>query len=368
MRVVPLLFLVPGLVVGACALNPHPEPPEEMGDPAATSGGGGGGQGKGGSDANAGGAAGAPVNAGGASGVAGFPGAGTGGASMGTGGATGTGGANSGGGGGSSPGGAALPDSPTPYCTNESGESGPCAAAGAKSGEDGAFQGPISSFVDEGASLRDTLTQLSWQKQAAGPMPATDVPTTTCPAGFRAPSLIELLTLADFGRADGQFPPFGAGAQHFAQGPLGVAQLSLPGGPTSHAPTAPGLLRCVSGAAFVVGFTVDTGGATVSSNLGLRFEQGADPTPASWSAALELCHAKGGGARLPTVKELFTLVDEAQTPRLNTAFSSPEATGGTYWSSSADATGPRAYAVTFETGDVVSDTPDVLHLVRCIVP
>ncbi len=331
-----------------CGLNPQPEPPsEELVDGAAGKFGGGG-------------QPGAPAGGSTSAGRGGATSSGGGGASWG-GGAGGAGGAVG-------AGGAALPDSPTPYCTGEDGTGTACAPSGAKTGEDGAFQGPVSTFVDEGDRLRDTLTQLEWQKLAVGPLPVADAPAVVCPVGARAPSLLEVLTLADFGRADGMLPPFGVVAPHFGVTPGGFASLALPSGASTHTPMASGVVRCVSGPSFKVSFVVDPGGATVTSSLGLRFERGDAGAELSWAAALDACHAKGVGARLPTVKELFTLVDDVAYPGASAAFDAPVAGGPSFWSSTADPTGPRAFVVSFATGDLLSDAQAALHHVRCVVP
>lgn len=333
------------LSAAGCGLNPQPEPPTtdtELSGAGGAAGGGGAGEG--------GGRAGAGV--GGAAGSAGAPGVGGGHA----------------GAGGASTAGAALPDSPTPYCTGEDGGEVTCPAAGSKTGEDGAFQGQISTFVDEGDRLRDTLTQLSWQKTPLGPLSPADATSATCPAGARAPSLLELLTLADFGRADGQLPPFGVGGSHFATVAAGTAALALPAGGSTHAPAGLGVLRCVSGPAFVVTFAVDAGGETVTSSLGLRFERQSAGAQVSWKAALDACAAKGGGARLPTVKELFTLVDDASSPTADAAFVAPSAGGQEFWSSTADPTGARAFVVSFASRDLKSEPREAPHQVRCVVP
>lgn len=350
--------LVVMLLLGAigCGLNPQPEPPSEAND----SGASGGGAAAGAPGAGGGPAGGGPSGAAGASMSGGSSAAGSGGSAAGSGGSAG--------GGGAAQQGAALPDSPTPYCTGDNGEAAPCPPSGSKTGEDGAFQGPVSSFVDEGDRLRDTLTQLAWQKSAIGPISALDVATTACPTGSRTPTLLELLTLADFGRADGKLPPFGDGGTHFASTPKGTAALALPAGGSVHAPQGIGVLRCVSGPAFVVGFAVDPGGATVTSTLGLKFERADAGVELSWTAALDACHAKGGGARLPTVKELYTQVDDAAYPTASPAFSAPSAGGLAFWSSTADPTGPRAFVVSFDSGDLSSEPQETLHQVRCVVP
>lgn len=332
--------LVLASLLGAlgCGLNPQPEPPAEMkstgagGHPAPPTGGRAG--------ANAAGHGGA-VSGGGAAGSNG---------------------------GGAAQAGAALPDSPTPYCTGEDGTEAPCPPSGSKTGEDGAFQGAVSTFVDEGDRLRDTLTQLVWQKTPVGPLSAADAATAPCPTGARVPTLLELLTLADFGRADGQLPPFGAVSPHFATTPKGTASLALPSGGSTHTPTAAGVVRCVSGPPFTVSFAADPGATAATSTLGLRFERGVADAELSWSAALDACHAKGQGARLPTVKELFTLVDDAAYPSASAAFDAPSTGGLAFWSSTADPTGPRAFVVSFGTGDLVSEPQGALHQVRCVVP
>ena len=108
-------------------------------------------------------------------------------------------------------------------------------------------------------------------------------------------------------------------------------------------------------------------GEVLDTQTGLVWQQLSSSSPMSWSGAQTYC---APAWRLPTMKELQTLVDEAETdPAIDTsAFPDVSSTSGSdYWSSSPVA-GLSSYAwyVRFEYG--VPDYGDVTYQyrVRCV--
>jgi hypothetical protein len=92
---------------------------------------------------------------------------------------------------------------------------------------------------------------------------------------------------------------------------------------------------------------------------------GADDA-AEYCAQLEL---QGGGWRLPTIKELYTLVDESRTvPAIDTEVF-PDTAPAFYWSSSAVAGFDEfTWAVNFEQGTDGWFPRENEHFVRCVRP
>jgi hypothetical protein len=96
-----------------------------------------------------------------------------------------------------------------------------------------------------------------------------------------------------------------------------------------------------------------TAGTVRDNGTGLTWQQTPDPTPRSWSSADNYCkqlQLSGGGWRLPTLKELLTLVDPARTasPVIDPkAF--PDAKAVIYWSSN-DYVVDRTYSWTVDFG------------------
>ena len=106
-------------------------------------------------------------------------------------------------------------------------------------------------------------------------------------------------------------------------------------------------------------YTVTTG--TVRDNrTGLTWQQVSDPTPRSWSSAVNYCaqlQLSGGGWRLPTLKELLTLVDPSRSaqPVIDPkAFTDVRAE--TFWSVNTWVMDPTyAWTVDFRIGNSAKD-------------
>ena len=100
------------------------------------------------------------------------------------------------------------------------------------------------------------------------------------------------------------------------------------------------------------------------AKTGLTWQRQFDPSGRAWAGAKSFCT---GGFRLPSVKELFTIVDgtrELPAIDLNVFPGTP---GEIFWSSTPDlALASDAWAVRFHNGSVRTGPKASLYLVRCV--
>jgi hypothetical protein len=351
MRSAPWGIVVVALWAGGCGLNPQPEPPGGT----ASSAQGGSAQGVGGS-ASAGGG-GAWVPDGGEAGHAGQTG------QAGHGGDTGAKSASN------------VPDSQVPVCSDGQ-QKVPCPAPGEQGfGQDGNYGDNPARYTASDQSVTDLVTGLVWERGGLeGALPAQGSADHCAglvldgQGGFRLPSRIELLTLVDYGRAapaidvvafpsafpSGYWSSTAAGGLQwsidFAAGDLALA-----------APTSPLATRCVRGGPYLAGAAdSSTAGELAQAGTALIWQVTPLPSTSTWLDALSACQAvetsalDGSGWRLPSAKELETLVDDSrQQPALPPGFDAPadQPEGGVFWSSTPLASNPsRAWAIDFSTG------------------
>jgi len=109
-------------------------------------------------------------------------------------------------------------------------------------------------------------------------------------------------------------------------------------------------------------------GTVLDTKTGLTWEQPASTTNVVWSAAKSYCTGKGTGWRLPTIKELLSIVDFGKTtsPKIDSMFAGT--VSNTYWSSTplADAL-DTFYAVNFVNGGINTGEGAVVAIpVRCV--
>ena len=119
-------------------------------------------------------------------------------------------------------------------------------------------------------------------------------------------------------------------------------------------------------------YTIPGDGTVHDNQTGLVWQQtlGDNPNGETWSAAASYCSAlglSGGGWRVPSMKELQTLVDETVgSPSIDTtAF--PNAPVSVFWTSSPLAGNPSvAWLVSFNDGSTVSSGVSSTFRVRCV--
>lgn len=109
-------------------------------------------------------------------------------------------------------------------------------------------------------------------------------------------------------------------------------------------------------------------GTVVDTKTGLTWEQPTSTTDMVWPTANAYCIAKGTGWRLPTIKELLSIVDFAKTtsPKIDSIFTGT--VSNTYWSSTPSAySSDSAWAVNFLNGGINGGERAVVAIpVRCV--
>jgi hypothetical protein len=253
---------------------------------------------------------------------------------------------------------------------------------------------PESYTDNQDGTVTDSVTGLMWQQS---------VPTTKytwadavayCPtltlAGrndWRLPSRIELVSIVDPGQAS---PP-SIGGTYFPSTPVDPFwSSSLAAGYQSSSAWYVGFnygvsgtgqvsdlsrVRCVRSASADVSappwrYVVDsTNGAVFDTKTKLTWqrERTASSTKYLWADAKTYCAGVGTGWRLPTIKELQTIVDHSRiAPSINQAafLSAPT---GSFWSSSSEASySPYAWYVDFGIGLAGTGSVSEPSYVRCV--
>ena len=267
---------------------------------------------------------------------------------------------------------------------------------------------PNPARYDKSVSLvvNDDVTQLTWQRDVPPPTFTWQAAKEQCAnltlAGsgdWRLPTRIELVSLVDFSRASPAIDTdafIGVAANVWTATPaLGTGgpparawQVSFSGGgaTTIASETFEGRVRCVR-ARFPVGEPTSRyriagaapGEIVTDLGTGLVWQRDAGDATFSFEEARAHCAAlllEGQGWRVPSVKELQTLVYDArsQAPFIDTeAFPDTPAGRAPYWTSSSSATvAGAAWFVNFgtgESGDVAlaaGDVEDQPSFVRCV--
>ncbi|MBL0170348.1 MAG: DUF1566 domain-containing protein [Gemmatimonadaceae bacterium] len=280
------------------------------------------------------------------------------------------------------------PDSGTRFCTDLL-ASVTCPAGVV--GQDGFYAINVPNYVVVGGRVQDPITGLVWERSPSIANFTQAAAITYCDdlvldgaTDWRVPSLLELLSIADFGSTGPAFtssafpgiPPnsyfwtttdrAGNPAQAYGMNTnYAVTNYVTKSDPSGH------IVRCVRGTPFSGVLTV-AGGSVTDSRTNLVWQSGTAPTDLSWQDALTYCEALSLDGRtdwrLPSGKELTSIIDPTQTsPTISPLFASRPATR--FWSSSVLANFPNnAYAIGFATG-VSADIGTVfseLRSVRCV--
>lgn len=245
--------------------------------------------------------------------------------------------------------------------------------------------------------VQDLVTGLNWQRAANTTGLFWPAANTVCSelslAGhrdWRVPSLLELVSLVDFTRTspaidDTAFPaPVGGtvwtSTPVFAS-PGEAWYVSFNNGFTyqGHGEQLAIDLRCVRGAApdpagarysLQASEGSDVSNVVLDHGTRLAWQRAAAPTTRSWDDADQYCRTltlSGTGWRLPSMKELQTLLDLGrQAPAIDPA-AFPAAPTEQYWSSSPLAGSTSdAWSVSFRLGAASPLPRDGLNWVRCV--
>ena len=291
----------------------------------------------------------------------------------GAGGAGGVGGVGGGVGGGGGAGAATIgrwPDSASVYCTNGSTEVTPCPQVGQDYfGQDGNFILNPPTYLEQDDEVRDSVTGLIWDDSSTQQPFDHPAATSHCAAAqptgeWRLPTRMELVSLMNFGGA----PHTGwIGDRHWTS-----TESATPAEPWSSdlvafdmRPTTAdteNFVLCVRGSGFG-GNLVRQGDIARDMRTGLTWQASPDDVTRDWLGALNMCLAlttAGGDWRLPSAKELLTIVRDDQTEN-------PELDGtGEYWTSSPTFNPPNTFTVALPGGRVSSDAAQLVHRARCV--
>jgi hypothetical protein len=258
-----------------------------------------------------------------------------------------------------------------------------CPARGAPFfGQDGTYRITVPTYTLTSETAVDSVTGLTWELDPdLVTLQTHDEAVMRCDTlslgGFddwRLPSRLEYVTVLDVGRAEaGRAMPVGFSVldlgAHWTSTPVVFASNAFfivndRFGLVSATDGTSGT-RCVRGPTFTGSLSI--GADTVSDSLtGLEWQRTAlDDTFVTWSDALAYCealtHAAHDDWRLPNLKELVTLLDEADAtaPLVDeTAFGTP--TAARYWSSTPGFSGGSgAYAAILKTDVGATPTNEI---------
>lgn len=103
----------------------------------------------------------------------------------------------------------------------------------------------------------------------------------------------------------------------------------------------------------------------------LTWQRVRSTTTRTWNDATAYCASlttSGGGWRLPSIKELWTLVDLTKTkPTIDTSAFTDMPSGGFFWSSSlSNSSHQNAWSVYFQDGETFTNGLAILGHTRCV--
>jgi hypothetical protein len=282
------------------------------------------------------------------------------------------------------------PDSFTASCASLS-QLIPCPQAdGDFFGQDGSYRINVPTYATTVSTATDSVTGLVWQLKPASDKKTQADALSYCAdlslAGqddWRLPTRLEYVTLLDEGLPNGfavppALPSDGAGV-HWTQSATATSASSFfivndHFGGLTVASGGMFLARCVRGPALSGTLSVGTD-STVDSMTGLEWQTTElDDTAVTWQQALSHCealeHEGKSDWRLPSIKELVTLIDETDTtaPIVDTA-AFGDSSASSFWSSTpAVSFSEEKVAFTLETG--FGSTPGIkmseLSAARCV--
>jgi hypothetical protein len=244
---------------------------------------------------------------------------------------------------------------------------------------------PASYVANADGTVTDRVTGLTWEGAVDALNYTQEQAARRCTdkgVGWRLPTRLELISLLDF-TAPGPSvdetvfnTPLGAYWTSSSAGNAvpGSAWAVANGGlPASVFPldvmTGSALALCVSRSGTTcspIGYEAAVG-VVLDRATGLRWQETVDAGSYSWDEADAHCAALGTGWRVPSVKELLTIVDDsASTPAVDEV-EFPSTPSGRYWTSSTIADdASRAWSVVFGFGQPVAIDVTTPGPVRCV--
>ncbi len=250
----------------------------------------------------------------------------------------------------------------------------------------------------DGLTVTDTITGLVWQRDGSGarsncasnPECTWAEATAYCASlslggvtGWRLPAVMELTTILDLVVTSGAtidptaFPSTPTDYKFWTSSPYSYSSGYAWAGDFSYGdltdtPESTTLrVRCVSGSrCYPTSRFVALAGNLVQDTLtGLAWQQQPSTTAMTWADAGTYCASAGSGFRLPTVKELSSIVDftvASPGPAINpTAF--PNTANAGFWTSSPwNGSAGYVWDVSFYDGSAETDREGDVQNVRCV--
>lgn len=254
---------------------------------------------------------------------------------------------------------------------------------------------PEAYVVHDDGTVTDDLTGLMWQEApqhgaytwAEADSYCTSLTLATY-GDWRLPTFIELVSILDYSQIRPAISPTAFpgtpwidlwSSTPFAGDAFSAREVYFSTGDTGHdGVSATNDVRCARGPAGTASQAIPPTRYTIGSGIvhdiktGLTWQQSASAQTFAWADAKGYCANLGASAavgwRLPTVKELLTIVDvtDATVPTIDCAVF-PDAPAGDLWSATPLAgSSSVAWAVSFYDGHTISRDVSTLDFVRCV--
>lgn len=278
-----------------------------------------------------------------------------------------------------------MPDSETAACNDGIGLAVACPSEPA--GQDGNIRLGVPVYVSDGETVTDSVTDLVWELDPPYVQSVFSDAAARCEAlelggetDWRLPALLELVTLLDAGNVQA-WPSVFEGipnSSHFWTA-TPVAELGSIYAIATNFPEVTAfpeggggnivVHRCVRGVGSSGELRVE-GNTVVDDRTNLVWESDAAPTPLSWHDALARCEtlelAGLGEWRLPSVKELYSIIDATQSdPAISPLFATRSSAA--FWTSTPGrGNSTSAHLISFFRGAGIGDVFTELHDSRCV--
>jgi hypothetical protein len=247
------------------------------------------------------------------------------------------------------------------------------------------------SYDASGDTVVDKGTGLMWERTVSADNLAWDRAEARCAClatggyrDWRLPTRIELVSLVDFTRADpaidgDAFPStpsdyFWTSSSVFGNADSAWYLYFFDGNTHAAAKDTPYRARCVRTNASAIGtspsFAIPGDGSVVDMKSKLVWQRDAEAGAHTWAEAKTYCETltvAAGGFRLPSMKELQTLIDESAADPAIDAAAFPGAPGESFWTGSPLAGSmAEAWFVNFYNGVAYTSLVDHTYRARCV--